>query len=138
MMHWAKLGWYWPSSLGDNWNLKNILSYISNGSAWIGYDIYNNRKSDTPMSTTLVAQWKNVCLACGRLWVRSPVGTDLSRYCKIASDSSTANLLGNSRECHGSSEMTISNGYPVSLQVWHAKQASLLNDLWSKFEAFHR
>ena len=30
-------------------------------------------------------------------------------------------------ECHGSSEMTIINGYSVSQQVWHSKEPSLLN-----------
>ena len=44
--------------------------------------------------------------------VRSPVATDLSR--KKGSDSSTAKTLGNRCECHGSSEMTIINGRPVS------------------------
>ena len=34
--------------------------------------------------------------------------------------------LGIACECHGSSEMTIINGFPVSQYVWHSKEPSLL------------
>ena len=40
-------------------------------------------------------------------------------------------------QCHRSSEMTIINGWPVSEQVWHAKEPSLLKDR-SKIAALHR
>ena len=36
-------------------------------------------------------------------------------------------MLGNRCECHGSSEMTIINGCPVSQWVWHDKEPTLLN-----------
>ena len=42
--------------------------------------------------------------------------------------------LGNRCECHGSTEMTIINGCPLSQYVWHAKELSLLNghECWAK------
>ena len=36
-------------------------------------------------------------------------------------------MLGNRRAWHGSMEMTILNGCPMSQMVWHAKEPSLLN-----------
>ena len=55
----------------------------------------------------------SVSIACGRLGVRIPATTDPSRK-----NSSTAKR--SAIECHGSLEMTIINGYPVSQTVWHA------------------
>ena len=42
--------------------------------------------------------------------------------------------LGNRCECHGSTEMTIINGCPLSQYVWHAKELSLFNghECWAK------
>ena len=57
----------------------------------------------------------------------------------VKTDSDT---LGNRCKCHGSMEMTIINGCPVSQYVWHAKEHSLLNGhecrAWVKFAALRR
>ena len=54
---------------------------------------------------------KSVRLACGRLFVQIPTATDLSDK---GSASSTANRSARKCECHGSLEMTIITGCPVS------------------------
>ena len=65
-----------------------------------------------------------VHLASGRQGGRIRDTTDL--IVKTSSDSSTAKRsaigLG-----HRSSDMIIINGYPLSQQVWYAKESSLLN-----------
>ena len=42
----------------------------------------------------------------------------------VKTDSDT---LGNGCKCHGSMEMTIIYGCPVSQYVWHAKEPSMIN-----------
>ena len=68
--------------------------------------------------------------------VWSPVATGPSR--KNRSWQLHCQTLGNRCECHGSSEMTIINGRPVSQWVWHVKEPSLLNGQHRSFAALHR
>ena len=55
----------------------------------------------------------------------TPVATDLSR--KNRQLQLHCQTLSNRCQCHRSSEMTILNGRPVSQQVWHVREPSLLN-----------
>ena len=67
----------------------------------------------------------NVRPTSRRLGIRIPIATDLNR--KNRQWQLHCWTLSNRRECHGSSEMTIINGCPVSKCLWHAKEPSLLN-----------
>ena len=72
------------------------------------------------MTAAMAQSVKGVRLASGRLGVRIPAATDLSRK-KVVK----AQTLGNRRECQGSSEMIIINDCPAR-EMWYAKELSLL------------
>ena len=63
-----------------------------------------------------------------RYWPRKrKVGCLNPSHDKPMSFKQVVTTLGNRRECHRSSEMTIMNGCPVSQQVWRAKEPSMLS-----------
>ena len=71
------------------------------------------------------AMGQSVRPANGKFYVRIPAATDLSR--KSKQGQLHCQTLGIKYESHGPSEMTIINGCPVSQQLWHAKEPSLLS-----------
>ena len=70
-------------------------------------------------------QWRS---RLERYWPRKrKVGCLNPSHDRPMSFKQVVTTLGNRRECHRSSEMTIMNGCPVSQQVWRAKEPSMLS-----------
>ena len=100
-------------------------AYISQLFLENGDDLIRDSEQYTTDHRGGEAVGQSIRLASGKLGVRIPAATDPSRekrQCQLP-----CKTLNNWCECHWSLELTIINGCPVSQQVWHTKELSLLN-----------
>ena len=118
---------------------ETIKHHHSNNSTTLKYKKCSTKSPPQWLQQRLSTMKQEICHGCGAIvgavGQRSPrkrkVGCLNPSYDRqkqlIQVVTAPLSMLGNRCECHGSSALTIINGCPVSQQVWHAKEPSLLN-----------